>query len=71
MNRTARRSAAATQRRQSATKDPPTPLDRAAVVRLFAGMAADDPRISGGTLIEPSGEVSFLNAELLRRGGSA
>jgi hypothetical protein len=34
-------------------------------------MAADDPRISGGTLIEPSGEVSFLNAELLRRGGSA
>jgi len=71
VNRTARRSAAATQRRQSATKDPPTPLDRAAVVRLFAGMAADDPRISGGTLIESSGGVTFFDAELLRRGGPA
>ena len=28
-------------------------------------------RISGGTLIEPSGEVSFVNAEFLRRGSSA
>lgn len=69
MNRAARRAAAAKQRRTVTT--PPPPLERAAVVRLVAAMAAEDPTMTGATLIEPSGEITFLDAELLRRGGSA
>ena len=66
MNRAERRAAAAKRQRQAGPRDP-----RASIVQIFAGMAADDPSIAGATLIEPSGQITFLNAELLRRGGSA
>jgi hypothetical protein len=73
MNRAARRAAAAKQRRQATTpQDHPSPaLDRASVLRLFAGMAVDNPRISGATMIEPDGAVTFFDAGALCRGGRA
>jgi hypothetical protein len=70
MNRAERRAAAAKHRRQAPPKDKPPALDRATLVRLAAAMVADDPKITGATLIKLSGEVAFLDAAL-RLGGAA
>jgi hypothetical protein len=36
---------------------------------LYRGATALHACISGATLIEPSGQITFLDAELLRQGG--
>jgi hypothetical protein len=71
MNRADRRAAAAQQRHQTKPNAVTLPPDRAALLRIAARLVEDDASISGATLIEPSGRITFLDAELLRRGGSA
>ena len=56
MNRTARRAAAAEERKQS-ERDDLIKLAHAALA------ASDDPTVTGGTLILPTGEVVFISAD--------
>lgn len=66
MNCQQRRAAAAEKRRVER---------RAELITLAANVVADiaeqDPTLTGGTLILPSGEVMRLDADLLARGGNA
>lgn len=70
MNR-ARRATVARQRRHASPEDPPAALDRAALLRIAEAMLEADQTTSGATLIEPSGEVTYIAAATLRRGGRA
>jgi len=69
VNRKARRAAEALRRRLG-EPDAAAP-DRASLVRMVAEWADRDPSVTGATLIMPDGEVSYIDAGLLRRGGTA
>jgi len=69
MNRKSRRAAAAKDSRLRRVKT--TPIDRNAALRLAADMINADRTVSGATLIEPDGSVTYVDAEMLRRGGRA
>jgi hypothetical protein len=44
---------------------------KAILVQVVAELAAEDPTVSGVTIIMPDGEVSFITADILRRPGRA
>jgi hypothetical protein len=67
MSRHQRRVAAATDRRRSISKS--SQLDRAELLRLVAGLVKADGSVSGITIITPDGELSYVDADMLRRGG--
>lgn len=58
-------------RRHFAAADNPVPTDRSSLLRLAAALAKDDPTVVGLTLIMPDGDVSYVHAGMLRRGGVA
>ena len=45
--------------------------DRASLLRIAAAMLDGDDARSGATLIMPDGMVTFIDAQTLKRGGSA
>jgi hypothetical protein len=66
-NRHARCRAAATKPR----RDKAAPLDRVEALRIAAAMIDRDRSVSGATLIEPDGTMTYVDAAMLRRGGNA
>jgi hypothetical protein len=48
-----------------------TCLDQLTRMRLAAALIEADGSVSGLTLVTPDGEVTYLDAEVLRRGGRA
>jgi hypothetical protein len=64
---------ASRQRRRAAEratrKRPGQRLDRAELIRMLAELIDNDSSISGITLIEPTGDIDYIDADLLRRGG--
>lgn len=44
---------------------------RGLTAAIVAALAADDPTVSGATLMLPDGSIQFLDADALRRGGNA
>ena len=49
----------------------PDAIDMALIASVLERLIASDPTISGATLFSPDGGVRFIDAELLRRGGTA
>jgi hypothetical protein len=66
MNRHQRRQAAAKKRRPTAN-----PMSREEALRFVTALAETDETVSGATLILPGGEVTYVDGEMLRRGGQA
>jgi hypothetical protein len=71
MNRQQRRTAAAMRRRLASDGDIIVALDRADLLRIVAGLVEADGTVSGATVITAYGQVSHVDAEMLRRGGNA
>jgi hypothetical protein len=69
MNRQQRRAAERARRRTD--DDLIIAPSKAILVQLLTAMAAEDPTISGATIINPDGEIIYLDAAALRRGGNA
>jgi hypothetical protein len=44
---------------------------RAGLLRLVAALADADPTVSGATVIMPDGEFTYVDAAMLRSGGTA
>lgn len=68
MNRAQRRAAA---RSALPGDDVVIAPDRARLLRPLAALVETDSNVSGVTLITPEGEVSYIDAHTLRRGGRA
>jgi hypothetical protein len=71
MNRAQRRTARSGQRRRANDGDLIVAFDWADLLRIVAAMVEADETVSGATVITADGEVSHVDAALLRRGGSA
>ena len=69
MNRARRRAAQFGQRRKVADGDIIVALDRADLLRIVARMVEAGETVSGATVITADGEVSHVDAAMLRRGG--
>jgi hypothetical protein len=69
MNRQQRRAAERARRRTD--DDQIIAPSKAILVQVVAELAAEDPTISGATIIMPGGGVSFITADIRRWGGRA
>jgi hypothetical protein len=70
MNRRQRRAAEAA-RRRIPDDSLIVALNRADLLRIVAAMVEADETVSGATIITADGEVSYVDATMLRRGGQA
>jgi hypothetical protein len=71
MNRAQRRATRSGQRRRANDGDVIVAFDRADLLRFVAAMVEADETVSGATVITADGDVSRVDAAMLRRGGSA
>lgn len=69
MNRHHRRAAKSSRRQANTDREAVGIFDRADLLRLVAALVDADGSVSGITLISPDGELSYVDAEMLRRGG--
>jgi hypothetical protein len=67
VNRQQRRRAASARRHEDG--DQSKVADRATLLKFIARLAEGDSTLSGVTVVMPDGEVSYVDADLLRRGG--
>ena len=66
-----RRRAEKSQRRRDAADDLVIVPDRSMLLGVVAAMAEADGSVSGVTVIMPNGQIDYIDAAMLRRGGRA